>query len=206
MIVLVNKCAIKMTTCLIFPLPVVSDDRSPRESSWERHTAGSNLGTDGVRGADAPALLGGLEPSEGSGTNGIDGRGEDTPTPTGEQAASELGDGRSPVEEAGHEVEGVGDEELCSTVEEGEEAALALDAPQSDSGLQWLPFAQKPCHPRVDPLPCTSQDDGHNKAPGHVEVFRSNQFCQNPDLTSTEDWGIHCRSGQSDTCRSDNMA
>ncbi|XP_075999989.1 coiled-coil domain-containing protein 149-A [Genypterus blacodes] len=188
------------------PPKVVSDNRSPHDLSWECHTAGSQVGTDGVRGEDTPALLGGLEPFQGPETNGIDRRSEDMLTPTGEQAASELGDGRSPVEEAGHEVEGVEDEELCSTVEEGEEAALALDAPQSDSGLQWLSDVQKSCHPQVDPLPCKPQDDGPNKAPGSVEAIKSNQFCQDPDLSSTEEWDIHCRSGQSDSCHSDNLA
>ncbi|KAK7909722.1 hypothetical protein WMY93_014406 [Mugilogobius chulae] len=119
------------------PPKVVPDSRSTHESSWECHSAGSDLGTDGVSREDTPALLSGLDPLMGLQMNGID-RTEGDMTLTEEEALVELAEGRSPVEEAGHEEEGADDTELCSTVEEGEEAALALDAPPSEPDLSWL--------------------------------------------------------------------
>lgn len=61
-------------------------------------------------------------------------------TLTEEPAVPELEEGRSPVEEAGHEEEGAEDEELGSTVEEGEEAAVALGAAPASAGpsFPWL--------------------------------------------------------------------
>lgn len=43
------------------------------------------------------------------------------------------------MEETGHEEEGAEDEEPGSTVEEGEEAAVALGALSADSRFPWLP-------------------------------------------------------------------
>ncbi|KAK5875950.1 hypothetical protein CesoFtcFv8_026974 [Champsocephalus esox] len=68
-------------------------------SSWECHSAGSDLGTDGT-----PALLHFLQPLPVLETNGIDRRGGEILTEDG--APLELGEGRCPVEEAGHEAEG----------------------------------------------------------------------------------------------------
>lgn len=107
-------------------------------SSWERATAGGDFGADGVGGEGAP------EPSDGAEANCIclsDRRGVEIVTLSEEQAAAELDEGQSPVEEEGHEVKVDEDEELGSTVEEGEEAALALDAPplEAESDLDNLP-------------------------------------------------------------------
>ncbi|KAF3697987.1 Coiled-coil domain-containing protein 149-B [Channa argus] len=171
-------------------------DRSPHESPWECHTAGSDLGTDGVRGEETPALLNSLE------TNGIERRGGETVSLTEDDAALQLEEGRSPVEEAGHEVEGVEDEELGSMVEEGVEAALALDAPTTDSDLSWLPIKQASVdQSEVGHHACQSQDDGCNNASEHVEASVSV-----PENQATEEWDIHCRSAQSDAGHSDNLA
>ncbi|XP_019711712.1 coiled-coil domain-containing protein 149-like isoform X1 [Hippocampus comes] len=89
-------------------------DPSSHESLWECHTAAGDLGTDGVAQLAAAAQ-----------TNEIDGRRGDPATPTEE-------DGRSPVEEAGREAQ---EPDVVATVEEGEEAALALDASPSQSRL-----------------------------------------------------------------------
>lgn len=76
-----------------------------------------------------------------------------------EQGRSPVeGAGRSPVEEAGHEEEGSEDEELRSSVEEGEEAAVALGAPPAGSGFPWLP---------VGP------DGGGNNDPGRTDAAMS---------------------------------
>ncbi|XP_071397313.1 coiled-coil domain-containing protein 149-A [Centroberyx affinis] len=186
------------------------DDRtgSSQASSWERHTAGSNLGADGVGREDTPAPLNSPAPPEGAKTNGIDSRGAEIAALTEERAALELEEGRSPVEEAGHEVEGVEDEELGSTVEEGEEAALALDVPPTESDLPWLPVAQASVDParEVGHLPRQSQDESSNSVPAPSDASDPVPLCQAPDLSSTEKWDIHCRSGQSDTCHSDNLA
>lgn len=80
-----------------------------------------------------------LGPLAGAETDGTGGRATGAVTLTGEPSVPELEQGRSPVEEAGHEEEGAEDEELGSTVEEGEEAAVALGALSSGSGFPWLP-------------------------------------------------------------------
>ncbi|XP_070786332.1 coiled-coil domain-containing protein 149-A [Enoplosus armatus] len=179
------------------PPEVVSDDRSSHESLWECHTAGSDLGTDGVSREDAPALLSSLEPLVGVETNGIDRRGGEIVTLTEDRAAVELEEGRSPVEEAGHEVEGVEDEELGSTVEEGEEAALALGVPSTESDLPWLQIKQatRPTsdHSEVGHQPCNSQDDGSNNVHEHVEASISIPENRATEASSTGEWDIHCR-------------
>ncbi|XP_053199274.1 coiled-coil domain-containing protein 149-like [Scomber japonicus] len=181
------------------PPKAVSDDRSSHESSWECRTAGSDLGTDGVSMENTPALLSGLEPLGGVETNGIDRREGDIVTLTEDRAALELEEGRSPVEEAGHEVEGVEDEELGSTVEEGEEAELALDVPPSESDLSWLSIRQASVnHSEVGHLPCKPQDDGSSNVPEHVEASESIPENRATDISSTEDWNVHCQSVQSD--------
>lgn len=188
-----------MTSRLIFLLPAVSDDRSSHESSWECRTAGSDLGTDGVSMENTPALLSSLEPLGGVETNGIDRREGEIVTLTEDRAALELEEGRSPVEEAGHEVEGVEDEELGSTVEEGEEAELALDVPPSESDLSWLSIRQASVnHSEVGHLPCKPQDDGSSNVPEHVEASESIPENRATDISSTEDWNVHCQSVQSD--------
>nr|XP_046235967.1 coiled-coil domain-containing protein 149-A isoform X2 [Scatophagus argus] len=155
----------------LWSLPVVSDNRKSHESLWECHTAGSDLGTDGVSGEDTPALLNSLEPLVGMETNGIDRRGGEIVTLTEDRATFELEDGRSPVEEAGREVEGVEDEELGSTVEEGEEAALALGVPSTEPDLQWLPIKQASAnHTEVGDQLCESQDSGSNYVSEYVEA------------------------------------
>ncbi|XP_059211434.1 coiled-coil domain-containing protein 149-A [Centropristis striata] len=187
----------------IQPSKVVSDDRSSHESSWECHTAGSDLGTDGVSREDAPALLNCLESLVGVETNGIDRRGGEIVTEDG--AALELEEGRSPVEEAGHEEEGVEDEELGSTVEEGEEAALALGVTPTESDLSWLPIKQASVdHSEVGHQPCESQDDGSNHAPEHVEASISIPEKQSTDVSNTGVWDIVDL--RSDTCHRDNLA
>ncbi|XP_028419896.1 coiled-coil domain-containing protein 149-A isoform X2 [Perca flavescens] len=176
------------------PSKAVSDDRSSHESSWECHTAGSDLGTDGVSREDAPAQLNSLEPLVGVETNGIDRRGGEIETLMGDGAASGLVEGRSPVEEAGHEVEGGEDEELGSTVEEGEEAALALGVMSTESDLSWLPMKQASFdHSEV----------GHH-APEHVEDSVSIPENQSTEVSNTEDWDIVDL--RSDTCHSDSLA
>ncbi|XP_049423885.1 coiled-coil domain-containing protein 149-A isoform X1 [Epinephelus fuscoguttatus] len=189
------------------PPKVVSDDRSSHESSWECHTAGSDLGTDGVSREDAPALLNSLEPLVGVGveTNGIDGRVGEIVTLTEDGAAIELEEGRSPVEEAGHEVEGVEDEELGSTVEEGEEAALALGVTPNESDLPWLQVIQASVdHSEVGTQPCESQDDGSNHEPDHVEASVSIPENKSTEESNTGEWDIVDL--RSDTCHSDNLA
>lgn len=186
----------------------MSDSRSSHESPWECHATGSDLGTDGVSEEDAPALLTSLESLAGVQTNGIKRRGGGAVSLTEDEAASQLEDGRSPVEEAGHEVEGAEDEELGSTVEEGEEAALALDAPITESDLSWLPIQQA----SVDQSEgehhlCRPQDDeGSDHLAEHVEDSVSDPESQGTGVSGTEGWGIHCGSAQSDTCHSDNLA
>ncbi|XP_073331081.1 LOW QUALITY PROTEIN: coiled-coil domain-containing protein 149-like [Pagrus major] len=172
---------------------VVSHDRSSHESLWECHTAGSDLGTDGVSREDAPALLNSLEPLVGLETNGIDRRGGEIVTLTEDGATLELEEGRSPVEEAGHEVEGVEDEELGSTVEEGEEAALALGVPSTESDLPWFTIKQASVdHSEVDHQPRESGDDGSNNVPEEVSISVPEN--KTTEVSSTEDWDIHCQS------------
>lgn len=79
-----------------------------------------------------------LGPPAGAETDGPGGRAAGAVTLTEEPVVPELEEGRSPVEEAGHEEEGAEDEELGSTVEEGEEAAVALGALSAGSGFPWL--------------------------------------------------------------------
>ncbi|XP_076581340.1 coiled-coil domain-containing protein 149-A isoform X1 [Chaetodon auriga] len=177
------------------PPKVVSGDRSSHESLWECHTAGSDLGTDGVSREDAPALLNSLEPLVGLETNGIDRRGGEMVTLTEDGAALELEEGRSPVEEAGHEVEGVEDEELGSTVEEGEEAALALNVPSTESDLPWPPIKRASVdHSEAVRQPREPQDDGSSNAPEHVETSISGPENQTTEVSSTEEWDVHCQS------------
>ncbi|XP_069561258.1 coiled-coil domain-containing protein 149-A isoform X1 [Brachyistius frenatus] len=189
------------------PPKVRSGDRSSHESSWERRAVGSDLGTDGVSRDDTPAPLDSLEPLDGVETNGIDRRAGETVTPSDDSAAVEPEEGRSPVEEAGQEVEGVEDEELGSTVEEGEEAVLALDVPPTESDLQWLSI-ERACvsHLEVGHLPCESQDDESNHVSEHEEASVSIPKSQALEVSSTGEWDIHCRSAPSDTCQSDNLA
>ncbi|XP_022051887.1 coiled-coil domain-containing protein 149-A isoform X1 [Acanthochromis polyacanthus] len=189
------------------PPKVLSDDRSSHESSWECHTAGTDLGTDGVSREDTPALLNSLEPLEGVETNGIDRRGGEMVTLMEDPVAAELEEGRSPVEEAGHEVEGVEDEELGSTVEEGEEAALALDAPPTESDLHWLSIEKATVnHAEVGHWPCESQDNGSDDVPEHEEGSVSIPESQAAEVSSTGEWDIHCLSAQTDTRPDDNLA
>lgn len=184
-----------MTSALIFPLPAVSDDRSSHESLWECHIPGSDLGTDGVSGEDAPVLLKSLEPLVEVETNGIDRRGGEVVTLLEDRAA--LDEGRSPVEEAGHEVEGAEDEELGSTVEEGEEAALALGVLSTESNLPWLPIIRASVdHSEGGHQPCESQDDGSNNVPEYVEASISMPETQAIEVSSTREWDVHCRSAQ----------
>lgn len=180
-----------MTSALLFPLPAVSADTSSHESLWECHTAGGDLGTDGVGGEDAPALLNSLDPLGRLEMNGIDGRGGEIVTLSEDRVASEPEEGRSPVEEAGHEVEGAEDEELGSTVEEGEEAALALGAMSTDSDLPWLPMKQAPVDDSGEGRqPCESGDDGASTVSEHAEASTSV-----PGPLTTEASG-HCQPEQ----------
>ncbi|XP_033962308.1 coiled-coil domain-containing protein 149-A isoform X4 [Pseudochaenichthys georgianus] len=162
-------------------------------SSWECHSAGSDLGTDGT-----PALLQSLQPLPGLETNGIDRRGGEILTEDG--APLELGEGRCPVEEAGHEAEGVEDEELGSTVEEGEEAALALGVTATDSHLPWLPIKQASADlsEAGRHQPGESQDDGSDHEPEHVEASTPES------RSSTGEWNV--LDLRRDACRSENLA
>ena len=117
----------------------------------------------------------------------------------------ELEDGHSPVEEAGHEVEGVEDEELGSTVEEGEEAALALDVQLTQSELQWLSIERASTSlPEMNHPAC--KDSGSNGEHEHVEASESPPESEAAEESSSAEWGIRCPSAQSDTCQSDNLA
>lgn len=169
---------------------------------WDHHTAGSDLDKDGVSGEDTPALLNILDPLDGVETNGIDGNRGEIVTLTD---VPELEDEQSPVEEAGHEAEGVDDEELGSTVEEGEEAALALDVPPTESELQWLSLEQvSVCHSKVNHL--SSLDSGSNDVHEHEEVSASVPKSNATEESSTAEWDIHCPSPRTDNCQSDNLA
>ncbi|XP_041636100.1 coiled-coil domain-containing protein 149-A isoform X2 [Cheilinus undulatus] len=168
------------------PPKVVSDDRSSHESLWGCHTAGSDLGTDGVSGEDSPALLNSLAPLVGVETNGIDSRVGEIVTLTDDGDTSELEDGRSPVEEAGHEVEGVEDEELGSTVEEGEEAALALGIPNTQSDLPWLQIKKG----SVDHTEVGRQQYGDNNA---SETSLSAPESLTTEVSSKGEWDVHCQ-------------
>lgn len=84
-----------------------------------------------------------LGPLAGAETNGTGGSASGVAARTEEPSVPQLEQGRSPVEEAGHEEEGAEDEELGSTVEEGEEAAVALGALSADSDFPWLPVGHR---------------------------------------------------------------
>nr|XP_046176220.1 coiled-coil domain-containing protein 149-like isoform X2 [Oncorhynchus gorbuscha] len=181
------------------------DDRMGA-SSWERATAGGDFGADGVGGEGAP------EPSDGAEANCIclsDRRGVEIVTLSEEQAAAELEEGQSPVEEEGHEVKV--DEELGSTVEEGEEAALALDAPpleaESDLGnLPQLPVRQATIDDtlEVGHLTCHDQAVKPTGLPNTEDASKPASIFKTPDWGGTDGWDLHCQSGQSDSCHSDN--
>lgn len=176
------------------------DNRSSYESSWECHTAGGDLGTDGVGGEDAPALLNSLDPLEGAETNGIDRRGGEAATLTEDPAAVQPEEGRSPVEESGREVEGgAEDEELGSTVEVGEEAALAFDAPPDESDLQ-RPSVKPANHSEALHPPCESQDNESKNTDAPLSLPESRVT----EVSGSCEWGSHCPSA--DTCHSDNLA
>ncbi|XP_062239762.1 coiled-coil domain-containing protein 149-like isoform X2 [Platichthys flesus] len=185
----------------LWSLPAVSGNRSSDESLWECHAAGSDLGPDGVSGDDTPALLNSLEQLAGVEMNGIDRRG-------GEERAALMEDGdegRSPVEEAGHEVEGIEDEELESTVEEGEEAALALDVPPSESDRPCLPMDQASVDNSDVAHRCCEPQESNN-VPEHVKASISAPEDPATEVSSTGEWDIHCWSEQGDTSHSDNLA
>ncbi|XP_064787755.1 coiled-coil domain-containing protein 149-like isoform X2 [Oncorhynchus masou masou] len=181
------------------------DDRMGA-SSWERATAGGDFGADGVGGEGAP------EPSDGAEANCIclsDRRGVEIVTLSEEQAAAELEEGHSPVEEEGHEVKV--DEELGSTVEEGEEAALALDAPpleaESDLGnLPQLPVRQATIDDTLEAghLTCHDQAVEPTGLPNTEDASKPASIFKTPDWGGTDGWDLHCQSGQSDSCHSDN--
>lgn len=115
----------------------VSTVRDSQESLWDRRSAGGS-NPDGSS-EDAPVLL-------------------DSPDSNGINGAS--GEGRSPVEESGREVEVAAEgEELGSIVEEGEEAALALDVLAAEPQQPW---------PRAKHL--EEEDDEHRLAGPFTEA------------------------------------
>ncbi|KAM4714306.1 coiled-coil domain-containing protein 149-like isoform 2-T2 [Anableps anableps] len=177
----------KLKTLEVSGLWSLPDDRSSHESSWECRTAGSDLGTDGASREDAPALLSSPDPFAGVETDGIDGREGETVTLRDDP---ELEDERSPVEEAGREEEGVEDEELGSSVEEGEEAALALDLRPTESKLQWLSIAQT----SISYSEVSCQDRESNDALEHEEASASIPKSQVTEGQSNTEWDIHCPS------------
>ncbi|XP_019950934.2 coiled-coil domain-containing protein 149-like isoform X2 [Paralichthys olivaceus] len=185
---------------IVQPPKAVSGNRSSDESLWECHTAGGDLGTDGVSGEDTPALLNSLEQLAGVERNGIDRRGG------GERAGlmEDGKEGRSPVEEAGHEVEGIEDEELESTVEEGEEAALALDVPPTGSDLPCLPIKQASVDNSDVAHQCHETQESNN-IPEHVKASISAPEDQDTEVSSTVEWDIHCWAAQGDTSHRDNL-
>lgn len=100
---------------LIAVSAAVSTLRGSQESLWERRSAGGSNPDGGSE--DAHVLL------DSPDSNGISGTSEEE---------------RSPVEESGREVEVAAEgEELGSAVEEGEEAALALDVLASEPQQPW---------------------------------------------------------------------
>ncbi|XP_034532945.1 coiled-coil domain-containing protein 149-A [Notolabrus celidotus] len=172
----------------------VSDNRSSHESLWESHTAGINLGTDGISGEDSPALLNSLQPLVGVETNGIDSSFGEIVTLAEDGGSIGLEEGRSPVEEAGHEVDGVEVEELGSTVEEGEEAALALGVPNTESDFPWLQM-KKDCidHLEVSQRPCVSRD---YKVSEHVETSTPASESRTTEVSNTGELDFHCQSAE----------
>ncbi|KAG7497257.1 hypothetical protein JOB18_034341 [Solea senegalensis] len=171
------------------------DSRSADESLWECHTAGSDLGTDGVSREDTPALLSSLQRDAGVEGNGVDRRGGERVTPMEDGAAGEMEEERSPVEEAGHEVEGIEDEEIGCTVEEGEEAALALDAPPNESDFSWLMNTQASTdHLEVGGQYCQTQDHDSNNAPELEKASIPTPEKGAEEVSSTLEWDIHCPS------------
>ncbi|KAM6909435.1 coiled-coil domain-containing protein 149-like [Xenentodon cancila] len=174
------------------------DDRSSHESAWDCHTTGIDLEKGAVNGDGAPPPLNILDPHEGIDTKGINRNGGESVSLAHDP---ELEDGQSPVEETGREAEGVDDEELGSTVEEGEEAALALDAPPTESELQWLSIERASvCHSEVDHLSCL--DSGSNDAQEREEASASISKSHATEESSTTEWDGHCPSTQTDTCQS----
>lgn len=179
-----------MTSVPISSLPTVSDDRNSHESLWECHAAGSDLGTDGVSGEDTPVVHGSPELLVVVETNGINEGTAGVLNLSQERAAVELGEGRSPVEEAGHEVEAVEDEELGSTVEEGEEAAVALGVMATESDFSWLPVKQA-CVDHSDEG-VQPQDSVSSHLSEHVETSVSVPT----EVSSMREWDVRYSSGQ----------
>lgn len=179
-----------MTSVLISSLPTVSDDRNSHESLWECHAAGSDLGTDGVGGEDTPVLHSSPELLVVVETNGINERTAGVLNLSQDRATLELGEGRSPVEEAGHEVEAVEDEELGSTVEEGEEAALALGVMSTESDFSWLPVKQASVDHSDEGV--QPQDSGSSNLPEYVET----SVLVPTEVSSMREWDVHCGSVQ----------
>ncbi|XP_061769522.1 coiled-coil domain-containing protein 149-A isoform X1 [Nerophis ophidion] len=105
------------------PPKVASDDTRSHESLWKHNSVASiHLGADGAE--NQAAQINGIEVTAGG----------DMGTPLdGEEV-------RSPVEETGREVNGAGEaeEDVASLVEEGEEAALALNVSPDESHHTWL--------------------------------------------------------------------
>ncbi|XP_055359582.1 coiled-coil domain-containing protein 149 isoform X2 [Betta splendens] len=175
-------------------------DSTSHESPWECHTSGCDLGTDGVSGGGAPALLSCLESLGGGETNGPEGRGGE---PAEAEATSQLEGGRSPVEEAGQEVEGVEDEELGSGVEEGEEAALALDAPPAHADLPWLPV-ERASVDRSEVGHRVEEGGSNTDSPARGEATVSED--QAAEDSGAGEWDIDCGSAQTDACHTENLA
>ena len=112
------------------------------------------------------------------------------------------------------------EDEAGDAVEEGEEAALALDAQPTEADMVWLSAVQAAvCHSQESgPLSCRSQEDetgplschaheeGPNAGPKGNTVSDSIPVRQSPDFKSTEGWDIHCQSRQSDSCHGENLA
>ncbi|KAL0970323.1 hypothetical protein UPYG_G00240460 [Umbra pygmaea] len=185
-------------------------DHSSGPSSWELTAAGGGVGADGVAEEGAPDRI------EGAETNCkrmSDRQGEDTVTLTEEEVARVTEDGRSPVEEEGHEVEVEEDGELASAVEEGEEAALALDTPplEAESNSGDLPqLTEMPAS--IDHAPDTGHSANQTRAvnpsglPGCEDASKPPSTFKTPDWHGTEGWDLHCQSEQSHSCHSNSLA
>ncbi|XP_028330924.1 coiled-coil domain-containing protein 149-A isoform X2 [Gouania willdenowi] len=175
-----------------------SNYTSSHELSWDCHTTGSSR-------EDSPALR--IEPSEQMETNGIDGLVGEIVTPLEDSDTIELEDGRSPVEEAGCEIEEAEDDELGSMVEEGEEAALALDAPPTESELQWQSIKQAAAlHSEGLSLSCESVNNEFNEVTKHEEALVSMAENQTTEELGAGEWDIHCRVAESEICHDVNLA